>query len=155
MPKSSEKFGKRGIRLKRGRGCRVGITPPGRPPGCCGWPLLPPTAPPGPVCCLLTPTPPGVPPMPTGPTPPGGIGGGGGGDIEADVPGLKPVGLGGGRGGPVNQDYYNSILQVNNYDIVVKFFHNSHNLTWYSAIVHKFTRINPICSTYELTKQFM
>ena len=102
MPKSSEKFGKRGIRLKRGRGCRVGITPPGRPPGCCGWPLLPPTAPPGPVCCLLTPTPPGVPPMPTGPSPPGGIGGGGGGDIEADVPGLKPVGLGGGRGGPVN-----------------------------------------------------
>ena len=67
--------------------------------------------------------------MPTGPTPPGGIGGGGGGDIEADVPGLKPVGLGGGRGGPVNQDYYNSILQVNNYDIVVKIFHNSHNLT--------------------------
>lgn len=38
--------------------------------------------------------------MPTGPSPPGGIGGGGGGDIEADVPGLKPVGLGGGRGGP-------------------------------------------------------
>ena len=70
--------------------------------------------------------------MPTGPSPPGGIGGGGGGDIEADVPGLKPVGLGGGRGGPVNQDYYNSILQVNNYDIVVKIF-----------------------QFYELTKQFM
>ena len=31
-------------------------------------------------------------------------------------------------------------LQVNNYEIVVNFFHISHNLTWYSAIVH-FTRI--------------
>ena len=28
------------------------------------------------------------------------------------------------------------------------------NLTWYSAIVHKFTRIYSVCSTYELTKQF-
>ena len=46
-------------------------------------------------------------------------------------------------------------IQVNNYEIVVNFFHISHNLTWYSAIVHKFTRINPVCSTYELTKQFM
>ena len=46
-------------------------------------------------------------------------------------------------------------LQVNNYEIVVKFFHISRNLTWYSAIVHKFTRIYPVCSTYELTKQFM
>ena len=34
-------------------------------------------------------------------------------------------------------------------------YHISHNLTWYSAIVHKFTRIYPVCSTYELTKQFM
>ena len=47
------------------------------------------------------------------------------------------------------------VVQVNNYEIVVNFFHISHNLTWYSAIVHKFTRIYPVCSTYELTKQFM
>ena len=33
--------------------------------------------------------------------------------------------------------------------------HISHNLTWYLSIVHKFTRIYPFCSTYELTKQFM
>ena len=39
--------------------------------------------------------------------------------------------------------------------LVVNFFHISHNLTWYSAIVHKFTRIYPVCSTYELTKQYM
>ena len=49
----------------------------------------------------------------------------------------------------------NTYVQVNNYEIVVNFFHISHNLTWYSAIVHKFTRIYPVCSTYELTKQFM
>ena len=30
-------------------------------------------------------------------------------------------------------------IQVNNYEIVINFFHISHNLTWYSAIVHKFT----------------
>ena len=47
------------------------------------------------------------------------------------------------------------LIQVNNYEIVVNIFHISHNLTWYSAIVHKFTRIYPVCSTYELTKQFM
>ena len=47
------------------------------------------------------------------------------------------------------------ILQVNNYEIIVKFFHIGHNLTWYSAIVHKFTRIYPVCSTTEVTKQFM
>ena len=47
------------------------------------------------------------------------------------------------------------LLQVNNYEIVVNFFHISHDLTWYSAIVHKFARIYPVCSTYELTKQFM
>ena len=46
-------------------------------------------------------------------------------------------------------------LQVNNYEIVINFFLINHNLTWYSAIVHKFTRIYPVCSTYELTKQFM
>ena len=46
-------------------------------------------------------------------------------------------------------------VQVNNYEIVVNFFHIGHNLTWYSAIVHKFTRIYPVCSTYELTKQLM
>ena len=49
-----------------------------------------------------------------------------------------------------------SIVQVNNYEIVVKFFHISHNLTWCSAIVHtEFTRIHPVCSTYELTKESM
>ena len=46
------------------------------------------------------------------------------------------------------------VLQVKYYEIVVKIFHISHNLTWYLAIVHRFTRIYPICSTYELTKQF-
>ena len=46
-------------------------------------------------------------------------------------------------------------VQVNNYEIVVKFFHVSHNLTWYSEIVQRFTRISKVCSTYELTKQFM
>ena len=51
--------------------------------------------------------------------------------------------------------YVRSEVQVNNYEIVVNLFHISHNLTWYSAIVHKFTRIYPVCSTYELTKQFM
>ena len=48
-----------------------------------------------------------------------------------------------------------NLIQVNNYEIVVNFFHISHNLTWYSAIVHKFTTIYTVCSTYELTKQFM
>ena len=47
------------------------------------------------------------------------------------------------------------LFQVKSYEIVVKFFHISHNLTWYSAIVHKFTRIYPVYSIYELTKQFM
>ena len=44
------------------------------------------------------------------------------------------------------------LIQVNNYEIIVKFFHISHNLTWYSAIVQQFTRIYLVCSTYELTK---
>ena len=48
-----------------------------------------------------------------------------------------------------------SILQVINYEIVLKYFHISHNLTWYSGIVHEFTRIYPVCSTYELRKQLM
>ena len=30
----------------------------------------------------------------------------------------------------------NSLIQVNNYEIVVKFFQISHKLTWYSAIFH-------------------
>ena len=47
------------------------------------------------------------------------------------------------------------LVQANNFEIVVIFFHISHNLTWYSAIVHKFTRVYQVCSTYELTKQFM
>ena len=36
------------------------------------------------------------------------------------------------------------VLQVDDYEIVVNIFHISHNLTWYSAIVHKFTRIYPV-----------
>ena len=51
--------------------------------------------------------------------------------------------------------FCNLVLQVDNYEIVVSIFHISHILTWYSAIVHKFIRIYPVCSTYELTKQFM
>ena len=46
-------------------------------------------------------------------------------------------------------------VQVNNYEIIINFFHVSHNLTWYSAIVHKFTRIYQVCSTYELTKKIV
>ena len=46
-----------------------------------------------------------------------------------------------------------TILQVNNCEFVVNFFHISHNLTWYSAIAHEFIRIYPVCSTYQLTKQ--
>ena len=34
-------------------------------------------------------------------------------------------------------------LQVNNYEIVLKFFHISHNLKWNSAIIHKYIRIYP------------
>ena len=44
------------------------------------------------------------------------------------------------------------VVQVKNYKIVVDIFHTCHKLTWYSAIAHKFTRIYPVCSTYELTK---
>ena len=43
-------------------------------------------------------------------------------------------------------------LEVNNYEIVINLFISA---VWYSKIVHKSTRIYPICSTYELTKQFM
>ena len=46
-------------------------------------------------------------------------------------------------------------IQVNNHEIVVIIFHISYNLTWHSAIVHKFTRIYPVCSTYVLAKQFI
>ena len=42
---------------------------------------------------------------------------------------------------------FETILQVNNYE---NFFHICHNMTWYSVIVHKFTRIYPVCSTYSL-----
>ena len=41
-------------------------------------------------------------------------------------------------------------IQVNNYEIVVIFFHISHNLTGYSAIVHLFTKNYPVCWTYVL-----
>ena len=56
---------------------------------------------------------------------------------------------------PKYNDWFCQILQGNNYEIVVKIFHISHNLTWYSEIVHIFIRISKVCSTYELTKQFM
>ena len=39
-------------------------------------------------------------------------------------------------------------VQVNKFEIVINLFHISHNLTWYSEIVHKFTRISKVCSTY-------
>ena len=42
-------------------------------------------------------------------------------------------------------------LQVNHCEIVI-FFISA--ITWH-GIVNKFTRIYPVCSTYELTKQFM
>ena len=48
-----------------------------------------------------------------------------------------------------------AVLQVDNYEILLNFFHISHNLTWYSVIVHKFTRIYLVCSIYVLTKQVM
>ena len=35
-------------------------------------------------------------------------------------------------------------VQVNNYEIVENFSHVIQNLTWYSAIVHKFARIYPV-----------
>ena len=38
---------------------------------------------------------------------------------------------------------FSYLVQVNNYEIVLNFFHISHNLTLYSAIVQKFTRIYP------------
>ena len=38
-------------------------------------------------------------------------------------------------------------VHVNNYEFIINFLHNSHNLTWYSAIVHKFNRNYPVCST--------
>ena len=53
------------------------------------------------------------------------------------------------------KSYITFWLQVNNYEIVINFFHISHKLKWYSRIVHKFTRIYPFCSTYELAKQYM
>ena len=37
---------------------------------------------------------------------------------------------------PKYNDWFCQILQGNNYEIVVKIFHISHNLTWYSEIVH-------------------
>ena len=40
------------------------------------------------------------------------------------------------------------VIQVNNYEVVLNFFHIRHNLTWYSTIVHKFARIYPVCSIH-------
>jgi hypothetical protein len=48
-----------------------------------------------------------------------------------------------------------TLLQVHNYEIVVNFIHISHNLRWYSEVVHKFTIFYPVCSTFELIKQFI
>ena len=45
-----------------------------------------------------------------------------------------------------------AILQVNNSEIVINFFHISQYFTWYSAIVYEFNRIYQVYSTYELTK---
>ena len=39
-------------------------------------------------------------------------------------------------------------------DVQVNNMRSFHNLTWYSAIVHKIARFYPVCSTYEQTKQF-
>ena len=39
------------------------------------------------------------------------------------------------------------IIQANDYEIVVEFFNISHDLKWHSAIVHKFTKIYPVCSS--------
>ena len=50
--------------------------------------------------------------------------------------------------GLVNFEKKTEYVQVNNYEIIVKIFNISHNLTWYSAIVHKFTRIYPDFSTW-------
>ena len=44
----------------------------------------------------------------------------------------------------INLEIFDTYVQVNNYEIFVNFFHISHNLTWYSAIVHKITRIYPV-----------
>ena len=52
---------------------------------------------------------------------------------------------------PKSSTFDTILVQVNDYEIVVKKFHISHNLTRYSAIVHKFTRIYPVWSTYEVT----
>ena len=43
-------------------------------------------------------------------------------------------------------------LKASSYRLIIMrssetFFHITQNLTWYSAIVHKFTRIYPVCST--------
>ena len=50
----------------------------------------------------------------------------------------------------IKKEQISRLLQVNDYKIVVNFFHISNNLTWYLAIVHEFTRIYPVCWTYEL-----
>ena len=41
----------------------------------------------------------------------------------------------------LTQDFLVVPVQVNGYEIVENFFHISHILTWYSAIVHKFTSL--------------
>ena len=46
-------------------------------------------------------------------------------------------------------------VQVNDYEVDLNFFHISHNLTWYSAIVHKFTRIYPVYSRTATEKHLL
>ena len=90
MPKSSVKFGNRGMRLNigpGGRGCRVGLT--------CGIEAVAPPDPGVPPGELLFPL---TPPVGLGLT---GDGGGGGATIEADWAfKVGRGGLGGGPGGP-------------------------------------------------------
>ena len=53
------------------------------------------------------------------------------------------------------------VVQVNNYEIVETFFINltiavnSYVLRWSGFFLSDVTKIYPVCSTYELTKQFM
>ena len=41
----------------------------------------------------------------------------------------------------IDEDVFTDEVQFINYEIVIFFFHIRYNLSWYSAIVHKFTRI--------------
>ena len=47
------------------------------------------------------------------------------------------------------------MIQENNYEVVINFFHISHNLTWYSAIVQKFARIYPLMNWQNNSCKFL